>query len=79
MTSFLKQATRHGAVALVLLALLGLTALADDADIKVRITDTGTKYHKAGCQYLRQSDHTITLKEAKERGYTACKKCKPPK
>jgi len=49
----------------------------DDTTI-VYVTRTGTKYHRAGCQHLRQSHIPLTLAEAKERGYTACSVCKPP-
>lgn len=45
----------------------------------VYITDTGTKYHKAGCRYLAKSKHAISLEDAKAQGYTACSVCKPPK
>lgn len=44
----------------------------------VYITDTGEKYHRAGCQYLRKSSHPISLSEAKAEGYTPCSKCDPP-
>lgn len=44
----------------------------------VYITDTGSKYHRYGCRYLRQSCHSISLSSAKSRGYTACKVCDPP-
>lgn len=47
--------------------------------ITVHITKTGEKYHAAGCQYLRKSDISISLDDAKLRGYTACSKCHPPK
>lgn len=43
--------------------------------ITVYITKTGEKYHKWGCQYLRQSQIAISLNDAKARGYTACSKC----
>ena len=43
--------------------------------IYVFITNTGSKYHKAGCQYLGQSDNTICLDEALNQGYTACSVC----
>lgn len=43
----------------------------------VYITDTGEKYHKAGCQYLKNSSHAISKSNAISRGYTACSKCKP--
>jgi competence protein ComEC len=44
----------------------------------VHITETGEKYHSAGCQYLRKSDIEISLEDAKSRGYTPCSKCGPP-
>lgn len=43
--------------------------------ITVYITKTGNKYHKLGCQYLRQSKIAISLNDAKAKGYTACSKC----
>jgi biopolymer transport protein ExbD len=44
----------------------------------VYITKTGKKYHKDGCRYLSQSKINTTLKDAKAKGYTACKICHPP-
>jgi len=44
----------------------------------VYITKTGKKYHRLGCRYLSKSCIPISLTEAKRRGYTACKVCKPP-
>lgn len=44
---------------------------------KVHVTATGEKYHRANCQYLRQSDYEITLKEATRRGLTPCSVCNP--
>jgi|GEM_PF-3595541 len=41
----------------------------------VHITKTGSKYHRAGCQYLSKSDIEISLESAKAQGYTACSKC----
>ena len=41
----------------------------------VYITKTGSKYHNAGCQYLRQSKIAISLDDAKAQGYSACSKC----
>jgi hypothetical protein len=49
-----------------------------NGDIIVYITDTGTKYHVEGCQYLAQSKYEVTLAEAKARGFEPCKKCHPP-
>lgn len=41
----------------------------------VYITRTGSKYHRDGCQYLRQSQIAISLSDAKARGYTPCSRC----
>ena len=42
----------------------------------VYVTDSGTKYHKAGCGYLKSSNK-ISLSEAKAQGYTPCSRCFP--
>jgi len=47
------------------------------APIIVYITNSGDKYHSAGCSYLRSSNE-ITLENAKARGYTPCSRCRPP-
>ena len=41
----------------------------------VYITATGSKYHRYGCQYLRQSCYSISKSDAKAQGYTACSRC----
>ena len=41
----------------------------------VYITKTGSKYHRSGCSYLRQSKIAISLSSAKAQGYTACSRC----
>lgn len=46
-------------------------------DEVVYITETGEKYHKAGCSSLKNSSMELTLSEAKERGYAPCGKCWP--
>lgn len=46
-------------------------------EITVYITETGTKYHKDGCRYLK-SKIPMSLSEAKETGYKPCSVCKPP-
>ena len=43
----------------------------------VYITNTGKKYHRSTCRYLRKSKSSIDLSKAKVGGYTACKVCKP--
>lgn len=47
-------------------------------EITVYITETGKKYHRGNCRYLRKSKIAISLKEACERGYKPCSVCKPP-
>lgn len=43
----------------------------------VYITNTGSKYHRSWCSYLRQSKKTISLNNAINKGYTACSRCNP--
>lgn len=43
----------------------------------VYVTNTGSKYHKSTCRYLRQSKIKTTKSKAQKAGYTACKVCKP--
>jgi len=43
----------------------------------VYITKTGTKYHKAGCRYLNESQTAISKSDAISKGYTSCSVCKP--
>ena len=40
-------------------------------------TKTGSKYHNAGCSYLKSSIQT-TVAEAKSMGLTPCSRCNPP-
>ena len=51
------------------------TAATEPQSVTVYITNTGSKYHRSGCQYLRKSCIPISLDNAKSRGYTACSKC----
>jgi len=44
----------------------------------VYITETGSKYHLAGCRYLSKSKIPISLREACAKGYTPCSVCDPP-
>ena len=52
-------------------------APASKENYTVYITRTGSKYHRDGCQYLRNSKIEIDKKEAIENGYTACSRCNP--
>ena len=43
-------------------------------------TDTGKKYHKENCQYLKYSKTKVSLSDAISKyGLDPCKVCKPPK
>lgn len=44
----------------------------------VYITETGTKYHKDGCSYLKKSKIKSTLKDVKDKGLEPCSRCNPP-
>lgn len=46
-------------------------------ELTVYITDTGKRYHVSTCRHLRLSKHAVALGEAKRRGYTPCKVCRP--
>ncbi len=43
----------------------------------VYVTTSGKKYHRAGCRYVRGGATTYSTKDAKARGLTPCKVCKP--
>jgi hypothetical protein len=49
----------------------------DESQITVYITRTGERYHRGDCVHLRRSKYAVSLKEAKQRGYTPCKVCRP--
>jgi hypothetical protein len=65
-------------VALPVGAQQGPTAQQDPKTQTVYITGTGKRYHRDGCRYLAASKVPISLKDAKARGFTACKVCHPP-
>ncbi len=49
----------------------------DTNELTVYVTNTGSKYHRDGCRYLRQSKHAISKSNAQSRGYDACSVCRP--
>lgn len=49
-----------------------------DQSFTVYVTDTGEKYHRAGCSYLKKSSNPMSLSSAKAAGYTPCSRCNPP-
>jgi len=50
----------------------------DSAAVMVYVTPTGKKYHREDCGTMRKSKTALTMNEAVERGYGACKVCNPP-
>lgn len=55
------------------------TAEEEPVEVVVYVTKTGEKYHSDGCQYLRKSQISISLDDARASGYTPCSKCHPPR
>lgn len=43
-------------------------------DRVVYVTKSGKKYHRSGCEYLKSTAGSYTIKEAEAKGYTACRK-----
>lgn len=46
-------------------------------DYTVYITATGSKYHRWGCQYLKESCYYLLRSDAISRGYAPCSVCNP--
>ena len=44
----------------------------------VYITDTGTKYHRDGCRFLKNSKTAVLLEELDTEKYAPCSVCNPP-
>lgn len=51
------------------------TSSSTTSSTTVYITNTGSKYHEAGCRYLSSSKISISLTDAKNKGYTPCSFC----
>lgn len=51
--------------------------VSDDQSETVYVTETGKKYHREGCRYLKKSKIPISLEEAKMY-YEPCSACNPP-
>ena len=56
----------------------GHTDNSSNSDVMVHITETGSKYHMAGCRFLKKSDSEVTLDKAKSMGLSPCSVCNPP-
>jgi hypothetical protein len=45
----------------------------------VYVTDGGKKYHRVGCRSVKKRGKVaLTVKQAREQGYTPCSVCDPP-
>lgn len=62
---------------LLLSSILTPIALASNDNVTVYITDTGEKYHREDCTFLK-SRRAVTLSYAVKHGYTRCSRCDPP-
>ena len=49
----------------------------DPTDVTVYVTPTGKKYHREDCSTIRKNKTALTMQEAIDKGYGACKVCKP--
>ncbi len=69
---------RHKVLARVLVLTSALIVLSYSAHAQtVYVTNTGTKYHSSGCQYLSKSKIAIQMDTAIVKNYSACSVCKP--
>lgn len=59
-----------------LVVALALVSCAIATDKTVYVVETGKKYHTKNCR-LKKNSKGMKLSEAKKKGYTACKVCKP--
>jgi hypothetical protein len=49
----------------------------EQEELTVYVTNTGSKYHRAGCSYLARSSNPMSKKDAIAAGYTPCSRCNP--
>lgn len=52
-------------------------AAAEPQTVTVYVTNSGTKYHRAGCSHLKSSKIEMDKDAAIAAGYTPCKTCNP--
>ena len=69
---------RIGLFTLAVGCLVAGAVFAAAPDTIVYVTNTGDKYHRDTCRFVRNSKVEITLAVAIEDGYDACGVCKPP-
>lgn len=64
--------------AILFIAMLLLSASAPESKVLICISTGATKYHADYCRGLKQCTHevkTVTISEARNRGYSACGYC----
>ena len=61
-------------ITLIIILIISANLIAQNI---VYITKTGKKYHLKSCRTIKGEAYQISLSEAKYKGYTACKVCKP--
>lgn len=62
---------------LLLFVIIAFQVLAQQ-DVIVYITKSGKKYHREYCRTTKNKEtYSIKLKDAQNRGYTACGACNP--
>lgn len=68
-------------IILALLFCINLTSCyhAPKHDMSVYITESGQKYHKKNCRYVRNKEIEINLSRALYDKYDPCKVCDPPR
>jgi hypothetical protein len=62
---------------LLLLTLIFSLLISNVYSQTVHVTKTGKKYHDGNCRYLSKSSYSISLEDAKARGYDPCSVCNP--
>lgn len=70
-------ALKNVAQKILLATLFVLVAQVAYSQQTVFVTNTGAKYHRDGCQYLRHSKIAIHIDSASGSGYSPCSVCKP--
>lgn len=82
-----KKIILTGLLLFILLSCFGICGCNDTQNVSnqnatdqvtVYITPHGKKYHLKDCRTIKNTSTAISLKEAKEKGYTPCKVCSPP-
>jgi len=71
--------SRKTAIVILLVLIISAVIGAQTAVKTVYVTNSGKKYHTQNCASLSKAKEVIPIdeKEALEKGYTPCSRCKP--